>query len=176
MATTEDRLIELTLAIALDIKTIRHSVGKLNLLNTTDKTNIVLAINELIATQGSGGGGGSGAGINDQAGEGNFSSTWSADKIIHSINEAALTLKNSLIDGASGAFDTLRELQLILEDNTSFANSIVNSLTTRVRFDSAQVLNSFQKTQVLSNIGAVSSSAIGNTELDLLALYEASKA
>jgi hypothetical protein len=177
MATTEVRLIALAQAIGADIKAIKITEGNLANLTTTDKTSLVSAINELAAVVG-----GSGATINDAAGDGDLLVTWSANKIFDSIADAINTLRNSILGGASGALDTLRELELALGSDANFATTIANGLNSRVRFDAAQSLTAGEQTQARNNIGAADDSnlsalisAIGNTDVDLVSTYVASK-
>lgn len=179
MATTEARLIALAQAIGADIKAIKIAEGDLTTLATTNKTSLVAAINELVGAVGGGGG----AAINDTAGDGDLLVTWSANKIFDAIAEASNTLRDSILGGASGALDTLRELELALGEDANFATTIANGLNNRVRFDAAQSLTEGNKTQARTNIGAASSTdltalvdAIGNTDVDLVASYVASKA
>ena len=102
--TLEQRLILLAQAIGADIKTLTVAQGSLTSLTTTAKSNLVAAINELKSiTDG-------GAAINDAAGDGDTTVTWSADKIFDSIAAAKAALKNELLDGAGAALDTLNEL------------------------------------------------------------------
>ena len=179
MATTEARLIALAQAIGADIKAIKIAEGDLTTLTTTNKTSLVAAINELVGAVGGGGG----AAINDTAGDGDLLVTWSANKIFDAIAEASNTLRDSILGGASGALDTLRELELALGSDANFATTIANGLNNRVRFDAAQALTAGEKTQARTNIGAASDSdlstlvaAIGDTDVDLVASYVASKA
>lgn len=177
MATTEVRLIALAQAIGADIKAIKTAEGDLTSLTTVNKSNLVSAINELVGSIG-----GAGAQINDAAGTGDFLVTWSANKIVDAIASASTTLRNSILGGASGALDTLRELELALGADANFATTIADGLNNRIRFDAAQVLTAGQKLLVRNNIGAADSSdlsalaaAIGNTDVDLVASYVASK-
>lgn len=71
----ETKIIALAQSIGADIKGVRAGQGDLTALSTTAKESLVLAINELhqalnLYTQ-----------IDDMAGDGNTSATWSADKI-----------------------------------------------------------------------------------------------
>ena len=108
--------------------------------------------------------------INDTAGSGDTSVTWSADKIYDTIEAAKLAIKNDLVNGASAALDTLSELASALNNDPSFAVTIATELGSRVRFDSAQTLTAAQKLQACTNIG------IGDPERDLAAAYVTAKA
>ena len=78
--TLEARVVALAQAIGTDVKTLTATQGSLSALNTTTKTSLVAAINELLALMG-----GTGAVIDDLAGGGNTGVTWSADKNFDSI-------------------------------------------------------------------------------------------
>lgn len=152
-------------AIGADVKALKNSQGDLTSLSTTAKTNLVAAINELYTLLGS-----AGAKIDDTAGVGATSVTWSADKSVDYVTTAIATLKDSLLDGAGAAFDTFKELQdLIVGDQTALT-TLADSVAKRVRFDSPQTLSSVERAQACANIG------VGDPEHDFLADYVAAKA
>lgn len=160
---TEQRLIDLATAIGGDVKTLIAGRGDLRTLNTTAKDNLVAAINEILGLVGTGGG--SGAVIDDTAGDGNTNATWSADKIGDSITAAINSLRDSLLNGAGPAFDTLSELANALGNDPNFATTLSADLANRVRYDAAQPLTAAQQLQACTNIG------IGDPERDLLTEY-----
>ena len=168
----ENRLISLAQAIGADIKSLRQADGSLSSLTTTAKSSLVAAINELHSLVVAGGG----ATINDAAGDGATTVTWSADKIVDSIAAAKLAVKNELVDGAGAALDTLTELAAALGNDPSFAATIAGEIANRVRYDAAQTLTAPQQTQVRANIGAQSAAAIGDPDHDIVADYTTAKA
>lgn len=163
--TQEERLIALASAIGADIKQLRTSRGDLTTLRTTAKSNLVASINEIYGLLGS-----SGAVIDDEAGNGGTSVTWSADKIFDTIEAAKQQVKDDIIGGASEAYDTLLELQELLEADQTLTASLADAMTKRVRFDAAQTLSQAQKRQACENIG------IGDPDTDLVATYNTAKA
>ncbi len=167
----ETRIVALAQAMGADVKALTASQGTLTSLNTTTKTSLVAAINELLTLIGS-----AGASINDAAGNGNTSVTWSADKIFDSIEAAKTAVKNDLVNGAGAALDTLNELAAALGNDPSFATTIAAEVANRVRYDAAQTLTAAQQTQARANIGAQSAAAIGDPDRDLVADYTAAKA
>jgi hypothetical protein len=169
--TLETRLIALATAMGTDVKALTQSQGSLSGLSTTAKTNLVAAINELVTMIGS-----AGAAINDTAGDGATTVTWSANKIYDSIEAAKLAVTNSLVNGAAGTLDTLNELAAALGNDPSFATTIATQIANRVRFDAAQALTAPQKAQALANIGAVSAADVGDTERSFVADYNTAKA
>ena len=168
--TLEQRLILLAQAIGADIKTLTVAQGSLTSLTTTAKSNLVAAINELKSiTDG-------GAAINDAAGDGDTTVTWSADKIFDSIAAAKAALKNELLDGAGAALDTLNELADALNNDPNFAATIAAEIANRVRYDAAQALSEPQKAQACVNIGAQAASDVGDTDRDFVGDYNTAKA
>lgn len=164
MATLAQRIIDLATGIGTDIKAINTAQGTLSSLTTADKTSIVNAVNELVTAV-------SGAlQINDTAGNGATTVTWSADKIYDSIEAAKLAVTNALTDGAASTLDTLNELATALGNDPDFATTIATGLSNRVRFDAAQTLDAAQKTQACGNIG------IGEPDTNFVTSYNAAKA
>ena len=167
----ETRIVALAQAVGADVKALTAAQGSLSALNTTTKTSLVAAINELMTLIG-----GAGAQINDSAGNGDTSVTWSADKIFDSIEAAKIAVKNDLVNGAGAALDTLNELAAALGNDPSFAATIATEIANRVRFDAAQTLTQPQMAQARANIGAQSAAAIGDPDRDLVADYNTAKA
>ena len=159
------RIVTLAQAIGGDIKTLTANQGSLSSLNTTAKSSLVAALNELHVAIG-----GAGAQINDAATNGDTAVTWSADKIFDTIEAAKLAVKNDLINGAGAALDTLSELAAALGNDANFATTIATELGNRVRYDAAQTLSAPQQAQACANIG------VGNPETDLAAAYTTAKA
>jgi hypothetical protein len=171
----ESKLIALAQAVGTDVKTLTSKQGDLTTLSTHTKSNLVVAINELYALIASS--------IDDLAGDGATSVTWSADKILDTIEAAKLAVKNDLINGAGAALDTLNELAAALGNDPSFAATIAAEVASRVRFDAAQTLSGAQQTQARSNIDAASGTefthlltGLGTYTRDFAADYTAAKA
>jgi len=163
--TLETKIIAVVQAIGADIKDLRTKQGDLTALSTTAKGNLVAAINELYSLLGS-----SGAVIDDNAGDGATSVTWSADKIFDTIEAAKTAVKAELTDGASTALDTLAELAAALGNDPNYAATIATELGNRVRYDAPQTLTTAQQLQACTNIG------VGNPERDFVADYTTAKA
>lgn len=159
----ESRIISLAQAIGADVKALRAERGNLASLSTTAKSNLVDAINEIYSIVGNG------ATINDSAGNGNTTVTWSADKIYDSIEAAKVAVQDSILGGASAAYDTLLELEQLATSNSSTAAALATAVNNRVRYDAAQTLTTEQQLQACTNIG------IGNPESDFSATYSAAK-
>lgn len=173
----ETKVIALAQAIGTDVKALTAKQGDLTTLSTTTKVNLVAAINEIYSLLST-----AGAEINDAAGNGSTTVTWSADKIFDTIEAAKIAVKNELLGGASAAFDTLNELATALGNNPSFATTISTEVANRVRFDTSQTLTAAQKTQARANIGAADAAALttltsglGNYDRDFAADYTTAK-
>lgn len=159
------QIVALAQAIGADIKDLRTKQGDLTSLTTTAKGTLVAAINELKTALA-----GAGAAINDTAGNGATTVTWSADKIFDTIEAAKVAVKADLTNGAAAALDTLNELAAALGNDPSFAATIATELGNRLRFDAAQVLTTPQKLQACTNLG------IGDPEHNFVTDYTAAKA
>lgn len=200
MATLESRLVSLAQAVGGDVKTITTAIGTLSNLTTTQKGNVVAALNELNSSIGTLSSltttqkGNLVAAINevlsavnsidltalidDAAGTGNTDVTYSADKIVDLLD----ALKSEIMGGIpASTLDTIKELADFLADNT-VAGGLVEQLANRVRVDAAQSFNSTQQTQGRSNIGAAAaadlttlSNNIGNTDRDFAGDYTTAK-
>ena len=163
--TMETRLIALAQAIGADIKALTTKQGDLTSLATTANGNLVAAINEIYGLLGS-----VGAIIDDGAGDGDTSVTWSADKIHDSIEAATTALRNSLVNGAGAALDTFKELQDAIGNDPSFAATLATQMSKRVRVDEAQTFTTNEKLQGCNNLG------IGDPEHDFATDYATAKA
>ena len=161
----ETQIIALAQAIGADIKDVRVKQGDLTSLTTAAKTSLVAAINELKDALGS-----AGAAINDTAGNGATTVTWSADKIFDTIEAAKAAVKSDLTNGAAAALDTLSELAAALGNDPSFAATMATALGNRVRYDDVQTLTAPQQLQACSNIG------VGDPAHNFVTDYTAAKA
>lgn len=151
--------------IALDIKNLTNKQGDLTSLSTTQKANLVSAINEIYTALGN-----AGAKINDTAGNGDTTVTWSADKIYDTIELAKSAVKGEILGGASAAYDTLLEIQNMMQADDTTAAAMATAINNRLAFDAPQTLTTAQKLQGSTNLG------IGDPETDFLAVYNTAKA
>lgn len=114
--------------------------------------------------------GGSGVQIDDTAGDGDTTVVWSADKVYDAIETAKQAVKDSLLNGAGAAYDTLKELQDLIVNDETIITTLSTAVANRVRYDDVQTLSTAQKLQACTNIG------IGDPETDLVAAYNTAKA
>ena len=130
-------------------------IGALTGLNTTSKSSLVTAINEVnTKTDGK-------AVINDSSQS--ATTTYSSNKIAADINTAVVTV----IGGADGHNDTLKELA----DRVTAVAQADNGLVSAV---AAQSFNTAQQLQARSNIGAVATSDVGDIlNADFVAIINA---
>lgn len=155
----ETGIIALAEAIGADVKTLTLKIGDLSQLTTTAKSNLVAAINEAAAS------GAGGVEINDGAGLGDTTVTWSANKTFTAIQAAV----DALVDGAPTALDTINKLAAALGNDENLAQAMIAQINNRVRFDEAQMLSAEQQLTACTNIG------VGDPTRDFAADYAAAK-
>lgn len=149
----QTRLSDLVTSVGTDIKQFRtwitgSSSGTLASLNTTDKSSIISAINELEARPGD---------------------VTQAD--LDALEAAILGA------GVPAALDTLDELAAALGDDANFSATVTTALANRLRVDVAtQGLTGTQKTNGQTNLDVYGKGDLGNPDTDLVALYTTAKA
>lgn len=154
------RIESLVIRVAQEFNDVRAKTGNLANLTTTDKSNLVAAINELKAAVVSS------VAIDD--GQITTSTTYSSSKIVTLLD----ALKSEILGGADAAYDTLLEIQQLLQNGTSGLDALLAAVNNRVRFDAAQALSAPEQAQARSNIGAVAISDVGDTDSDFVATFE----
>ena len=143
MATLEQRLSSVIQAIGSDIKALKTAKGDLSSLSTTQKGNLVAALNEIF--------------------------TLASSKATQSdITTAINSLKSEIMGtGVPEALDTLKEIATYIQSDETLGVSLSTAITKRVRFDDIQTLTTNEKLQACTNIG------IGNPDTDLVAVFNA---
>ena len=134
--------------------------GNLSNLSTTDKSNLVAAINETFTLASSA----SSASLIDDSSTSADTKTWSVARIK---TEIAVSITN-LINGADGASDTLKELADKIVALSQADAGLISAV-------SSQTFTSSQKLQARNNIDAYGSVELGNPDTDLVALYTLAK-
>lgn len=115
------RITALINSIATDIKDVYAKIGNLNTLQTTTKSSLVGAINEIKA---------SGVlQINDSTPS--ASTTFSGTAINSKIATAKTEVKNEILGSASAAYDTLQEIQAQMEADDTAAASLTTAVGQR---------------------------------------------
>lgn len=175
MVTLATRLADLTTRIATETKSLRTLINgnasNLGDLTTTAKANLVAAINELdadIAALAAS----AGATIDD-ASVASSSQTYSINKILDLIAVAKAAVKNDILNGAGAAYDTLVELQALLEGDAASIAAINAALGNRLRFDAAQALSAPAKAQGCANLGAAALADTGDLDTNFVTTFEA---
>lgn len=139
---------DLAIRVATECKALRTLINgnaaDLSALNTTAKTSLVAAVNELKSTIN---GLPATLTINDAAT--NTTQVWSSSKVAAEITAAL----NATLGGAPAALDTLNELAAAIGNDANFASTVTTALGNRVRFDAAQTLTAPQQLQACQNIG-----------------------
>lgn len=151
--------------IATETKSLRTLINgnaaDLSALTTTDKSNLVNALNELKGAIASA------SGIND--GTTSTGSSWSSQHTQDQIT-AAIT---ALINGAPTALDTLKEISDQLATDEGAASALTTAVGNRLRFDAAQTLTAPQQAQGQSNLSVYSQAQIGDPTTDFVATFVA---
>ena len=188
------RLSDLATRIATEMKSLRTLINgnalDLSSLTTTTKTNLVAAINELVAAMGD-----AGASIDDATIS--TLAVWSSNKTDDEIDTRVSAAVNALLDGAPTAYDTLKELSDKLGSEDSAIAELVTSIAGKAddtavvkltgnqsvggvkTFTSAPVVpdDSFAIAKIVGLITAlgnkVDSTAVGNTDINLVTVFEA---
>ena len=154
------RIESLVIRVAQEFNDVRAKAGNLANLTTTDKSSLVAAINELKAAVVS-------SAVIDDA-QVATTSTYSSSKIVTLLD----ALKSEILGGADAAYDTLLEIQQLLQNGTTGLDALLAAVNNRVRFDAAQTLSAPEQAQARSNIGAVAASDVGDTDTDFVAVFE----
>ena len=148
---------------------INGNLSSLSGLTTTQKANLVAAINDVQAQVNAIAAGG-GAPINDDTIA--PSSVWSSSKVSQEVSANAAADRNRANHTGTQAIASVSGLQNALDAQTT-------ALGFRVRADAAQSFDATQRAQARSNIGAISSADavspadVGDTEQDFVATFDA---
>jgi len=155
------RIESLVIRVAEEFNDLRAKAGNLAHLATTDKSSLVAAINELKAVVVS-------ATAIDDA-QASVASTYSSTKIVALLD----ALKSEILGGADAAYDTLVEIQQLLQNDDNGLDALLAAIQLRVRFDAEQTLTATEQEQARSNIDAMSAAAIGDANTDFVAIFDA---
>ena len=115
------RITALINSIATDIKDVYAKIGNLSSLQTTTKSSLVGAINEIKSS--------GGLQINDSTPS--ASTTFSGTAIDSKIATAKTEVKNEILGSASAAYDTLQEIQAQMEADDTAAASLTTAVGQR---------------------------------------------
>lgn len=148
--TLAQRINAFVMQAATDIKSLNSRMSDLTALTTTEKSNVVGAIVEIQRAL-------STAGV-------------SVTTVQQMIADARAALKTEILGGASPAYDTLVELQAILQNDESTAAALALAVNKRVSVDGVQNFSVAERLQGCQNLG------IGDPDTDFLAAYNAAKA
>lgn len=145
--------------VGTNIKATKALIGLLASLSTTDKTNLVAAINEVNSKTAA-----AGAQINDVTPS--STTAYSSNKTDAQIASSRAALKTEILGGAGTTVDTLKEIADLLTASDLNDDNALAALTTavgnRIRFDAAQTLTDVQKAQANTNAGSVSLVQLGD--------------
>jgi hypothetical protein len=183
----QTRLSDLITSIGTDYKQIRtwvtgSSSGNLTTLNTTDKSSLIGAINEVKA-------GSTGAppdasaaskGVVQLATLAEVATGSDTAKAVTAagVHQERLALKTEILGpGIPAALDTLKELADAINDDATYSATVTTALGNRLRIDTnAQGLTAPQQLNGRTNLDVYSKAELGDPETDLVAAYTAAKA
>ena len=111
-------------SVGTDIKNLTANIGSLANLQTTDKSSLVSAINEIKGS----------AGTNIDDVNASTTTTFSGTAIQEKISTAKTEVKNEILGGASPAYDTLQEIQGFIENDSSATTALVTAVADRVKY------------------------------------------
>lgn len=184
----QTRISDLITAIGTDYKQLRTWItgsagGDLTGLNTTNKSSLLAAINEIQSGQAGGSPDPASttvAGIVELATLAEVTTGTDTTRAVtpEGVRQERIALKSEILGaGIPAALDTLDELANALGDDANFASTVTTALGERLRVDvNNQGLTGTQQTNGQTNLGVYSTTALGNPETDLVALYTAAKA
>ena len=115
------RITALINSIATDIKDVYAKIGNLSSLQTTTKSSLVGAINEIKAS--------GSLQINDSTPS--VSTTFSGTAIDSKIATAKTQVKNEILGSASAAYDTLQEIQAQMEADDTASTALTTAVGQR---------------------------------------------
>jgi hypothetical protein len=161
----QSNITSLATRIATEFKTVKtlisgNNQGDLSGLDTTNKANIVAAINEVNAiAEGAAGGGATIDDVTVSTGS-VYSSSRTEARIAEEVAE--------LVASAPGTLDTLDELAAALGDDANYAATTTTALGNRVRVDTAaQGLTTTQQSNARTNIAAASTTEVSTLRTDM---------
>lgn len=202
--TTEQRLADLIAAVGADYKSVGVKIGSLSSLSTTNKTSIVLALNEVFAAIG-----GAGAVIDDTTasllkvfsstkttaliqlvwdavGDKSTLSTTAKTSLVAAVNELYTTItaqySNGTIDTKIAALKTelvggaASALDTFAELATALGNDPTFASTLATQMSKRVRFDAAQTLTTGEKLQACQNIGIGNPDVDLVALYTAAKA
>lgn len=149
-----NRLVGILGTLGIDVKALRDAdavlqqkQGDLTTLTTTEKSNLVAAINEVKSTVGA-------IDLTALIDDENVATdtVFSSQETLARISAAL----DDLINGAPGTRDTLKEISDAIDGNSDVITTINTALQSAVRFDIAQNKTEVEKAQARANVGAAS--------------------
>lgn len=136
------------------------NASDLSALNTTAKSNIVAAINEL-----------------KSAGSVTINDTTASSTTVFSSSKTNTSIANAvsaLIGSAPAALDTLQEIDAAINGDANFATTMTAALGNRLRVDvNNQALTSTQQTNAQTNLNVYSQTQVGDPTTDFVSQFVA---
>lgn len=146
--------------VGKEIKKTNKKIGDTSALKTTNKGDVVSAINEVKDALSSAGPAFSLQDAKDgliKDGARASDTTYSSEKIeayvADKVSEAKSEVKSEILGGAEEAYDTLKEIQEKIKSGDSATNGLLDALGKRLRIDEAMGLDDEQQKNVAKSLG-----------------------
>lgn len=145
--------------VGKEIKKLNQKTGETSSLETTNKSSLVAAINEIktavddkseltidtvrntLIVDGS------------RSSDATYSSQKIEDLITSKVDTAKTEVKSDILDGAEEAYDTLKELQDKIKSGDSAVNGILDALGKRLRTDEVMSLDDTAQQNIAGSLG-----------------------
>lgn len=148
--------------VATEFKAIRAVTGALSNLTTSDKSNLVAAINEIKQATASA------SGINDATTSG--TTAWSSSKT----STAIATEIAKLVNGAPALLDTFAEVAAQLATDETAAAALTTAVGNRLRVDGvAQTISTANQATARTALGVPSTTEVGDVTTDFVTPFVA---
>lgn len=161
-------------ALVTGVNNVKALIGPgatpLTALTTTDKSNVIAALNELKSSIDSVSAS-VGATIDDATT--NTTNAWSGSKISTELAAATQNAIDAIVDGAPAAKDTLVELITFIDANEGSIVTMLAEQAKRVAVNQAQSFTAAEKIQGNANLGSVSLVEFGPVDTDYAAIVNA---
>ena len=161
-------------AVVTGINNVKAIIGPgatpLNQLTTTDKTNIINAMNEIkLAADNAASSGG--AQIDD--GSENNVNVWSGSKISSELSALSASVIAQIVNGAPEAADAMNELYAFIQSNEGSIVTMLAEQSKRVAVNQSQSFSAAEKVQGNANLGSLSLVQFGPVDTDYAAIVNA---
>lgn len=162
--TLRSQLEAFAVRVGTEFKTVYARIGSLASLSTTAKGSVVAAINEVNAKA-------STSEIDDSAASSN--KAYSSTKTTQLIANSAAQVKTDIVGGAAAAYDTLVEIQGLLQGEDAQIGTLLAGQAQRLRLDAAGSYTTTQQQQGRDNLDVYGKADLGDlSTMNLVTTFE----